>query len=55
MEEMKFKAVRISLDGGETWTDIKPSKYKNWLQEPIYATGGCGNPINISNSQEVSK
>lgn len=55
MEEIKFKAVRISLDGGETWTDIKPSKYKSWLQEPIYATGGRGNPINISNSQEVLK
>ena len=55
MEEAKFKAIRISLDDGKTWVDIKPSKYESWLQEPIHATGGWGNPINIPNDQEVSK
>lgn len=42
MAEVKFEANKISLDGGETWTDIKPSKYENWLQESIHATGGHG-------------
>lgn len=55
MEEVKFEAIRISLDDGETWTDIKPSKYESWLQEPIHATGGWGNQIGIPNDQEVSK
>lgn len=55
MEEVKFEAIRISLDGGETWVDVKPLKYENWPQEPIHATGGQGNPINIPNSQEVTK
>lgn len=55
MEEAKFKAIGISLDDGETWTDIKSSKYEGWLQEPIHATGGWGNPINIPNDQGGSK
>lgn len=37
MEEVKFKAIGISLNGGETWVDVKPSKYESWLQEPIHA------------------
>ena len=55
MKEVKFEATRISLDGGETWANIKPLRYENYLQEPVHATGGWGNPINISNNQEGLK
>ena len=55
MEEVRFEATRISLDGGETWTNIKPSRYENYLQEPVHATGGWGNLIDIPNSQEISE
>lgn len=53
MAEVKFEANKISLDDGETWTDIKPSKYGNWLQESIHAIGGRGNPINILGSRQA--
>lgn len=46
MEQVKLRAASVSLDAGETWTDIKPLEYESWLQEPILATGGQGKCTN---------
>lgn len=51
----KFTTNKISFDDGKTWSDacfIDESKYP---APEIHPTGGWGNPINISNTQEVLK
>lgn len=55
MKVTKFIIDKISFDDGKTWSDVHFIDESKYPAPEIHPTGGCGNPINISNSQEVLK
>lgn len=55
MQVTKFIIDKISFDNGKTWSDVNLIDELKYPAPEIHPTGGWGNPINISNSQEVLK
>lgn len=55
MKVTKFIIDKISFDDGKTWSDVHFIDESKYPAPEIHPTGGWGNPINISNSQEVLK
>lgn len=55
LQVTKFTIDKISFDDGKTWSDVHFTDESKYPAPEIHPTGGWGNPINISNSQEGLK